>query len=101
MGMHADGMIALVDAVLSSRRMRAESLNSLREDLFSTMNKFRADHMEMATQQKNHLCSFMTDLRTAVGTLRSECQEAKREAQADNRAAHAAWFGPRPSKKRK
>lgn len=100
MGSHADGMVALVDAVLSSRRMREDSLNSLRENLFTTMKQIQTDHMEMATNQRNQLGAFMNDLRSAVGTLRSECQDAKREAQADNRAAHAAWFGPRPKKRK-
>lgn len=97
----ADGMVSLVDAVLSSRKGREDRLNDLREETFATMNKFRADHKEMANGLKNQLGGFMADLRSTVGSFVKECQEQKRALHADNQAAHAAWFGPRTPKKRK
>lgn len=101
MGIFTDGMMNLVDEIHTSHKTRESDLNSLREDLFATMEKFRADHTEMAAQQKQQLCAFMTDLRTAVNSLKMECAEERKELQGDLRGAHAAWFGPKTPKKRK
>ncbi len=93
MAKFADEVRTLVDNIHTSHKERATTLEKLCGDTHSKLQEFQSAHKQMATEQQNRLAAFASGLRAGVATQRKEFQ-------AENEGAHAAWFG-KPSKKRK
>ena len=76
----------LVDEIATLRNGRVELLGALRAGVCEMRAGFCKAHAHMAKKTRAELKAFVSDLRETVNGLRAGFQ-------ADNAAAHLAWFG--------
>ena len=77
----------LRDEITTLRNGRVELLGALRAGVCEMRAGFCKAHAHMAKKTRAELKAFVSDLRETVNGLRAGFQ-------ADNAAAHLAWFGP-------
>ena len=80
----------LRDEIATWRTARKELVGNLRDAVCEMRAGFCKDHAHMAKKTRAGLKAFVSDLRENVKGLREGFQ-------ADNAAAHLAWYGPRPA----